>query len=754
MKTFLRFLPILILLLAFGLRVYKLGDLNLNWDEGYSNWLVRQPFAQMLETTARDVHPPVYYLALRAQRLFTGDGEFVLRFPSVLFGILTVAVVYALGKSVGGKQVGLLAMLLFGLSRANIDISQLMRMHMLAGLFSAGALWATVQLFRFRPKQKRYAVWQILYVICVLGALHTFYLAVVLPLATNLAFLVVWVRRKFPRRFLIAWLIPQIAAAVLFLPWALYAIQRMHGWSAEQPTSFGFFLQVYFVTLTTGIPADWGNVLPLVGVVLIILLIGIGAIFTRAHRGHRDSLILLLAGLLMPVLVVFLLTLPIHNLGRPLAVRYLLMLSSCFYVLLAWSIVKLASFSRILGIGALVIVLSASLIGLRGTYEGRVLRDVYVSVAHTLRAHRQAGDAVVLHNDRAWTVLAAEYHDDWVNVPYQQPVDAGFADYLLTPLWENSDAIWLIKNDESLVNDPQDAIVMWLEDHAEATTIWAFNDSTLTLYTKTPERTAIIYDLAPDFVPPQNISNVEGLIGADLPMHEYPIGDNLIFALYWQTPPQTAFTMRLIGEVERDFTIEPPSSASAGFTRQQISLPLTPDLPVGQYHIYWGDVELAQFRLVNLTTNAQAVAADIEHPLDFVLGESIHLRGYTLDSDQLRPGATLDVTLFWEADTALTERYKVSVFLLGEQFNPATNNPLWGQQDAEPLNWTLPTTRWQPNVIIADRYTFQIPENTPPGNYTLGVALYGFIDGVRLGAYNANNTPIGDFIPIETINVP
>ncbi|MBC7871150.1 MAG: glycosyltransferase family 39 protein, partial [Chitinophagaceae bacterium] len=239
MKPFLRFLPILILLLAFGLRVYKLGDLNLNWDEGYSNWLVRQPFAQMLETTANDVHPPVYYLALRAQRVFTGDGEFVLRYPSVMFGILTVAVVYSLGRSIGGKLVGLLAMLLFALSRANIDISQLMRMHMMAGLFSAGALWAAVHLFRVRQKQRPYAVWQLIYIVCVLGALHTFYLAVVLPLATNLAFLIVWGRRKFPRRFLITWLIPQIVAALLFLPWALYAIQRMHGWSAEEPTSFG-----------------------------------------------------------------------------------------------------------------------------------------------------------------------------------------------------------------------------------------------------------------------------------------------------------------------------------------------------------------------------------------------------------------------------------------------------------------------------------------------------------------------------------
>ena len=107
-------IPILLLLLAaFGLRVWGLADHNIWWDEGLAAWAARLPVRDILHWTAHDVHPPLYFLLLRSWWLIVGDGEFVLRFPSALAGVLGVSVIYGLGRSLeghgGGRKAGLLA---------------------------------------------------------------------------------------------------------------------------------------------------------------------------------------------------------------------------------------------------------------------------------------------------------------------------------------------------------------------------------------------------------------------------------------------------------------------------------------------------------------------------------------------------------------------------------------------------------------------------------------------------------------------
>lgn len=752
-----------VLLLAHQLRVYRLGDANLNWDEGYSTWLVGLPLAEMIETTARDVHPPAYYLLLRLQRTFTGNGEFVLRYPSALLGVLATAAAFGLARTLGGWPVGLLAALLLALSRANIEISQLMRMHMLAGVFSVGALWAAALILsphaRFAGRRWRR---EAIYIACTAGALHSFYLAVVLPLATNLAFVLIWWRRGRPWPLLWRWAVVQTLTALLFLPWALYAVQRMHGWNAEQPTSFVFFLQVYLVTLTTGISAHWEAFFPLVLAVVGALGVGAGAVYRADDR--RDGLILLLAALLMPILVVFLLTLPVHNLGRPLAARYLLMLSASFYVLLAWGLVTLwRTHSRTAhgaAVAGLLLALSAALLGTSTAYDNRILRDQFASAVDTLRAHRQADDALILHNDRAWTALAALYPGgDWLNIPHEASISTDFAAYLLEPLWAQSDGVWLLRTAEALVNDPQNIIATWLAERAVTVAEWAFNEGTLTFYARTPQRASTAYDLADDFSPPPPLgaeAAAAGLLSAALPLPEYPQGDAVTLALYWSQPPTAEISLALVGQAADQTATFPPPPPAAGLTRQSVSLRLTPDLPPGEYRVLLAasSIELGRFRLMPWVRTESAAAETIDHPLLARFGDAIHLLGYSLRDEALVPGADVEITLFWRTDTSLTERYKVSAFVLGGQFNPATNTPLWGQQDAEPLQWTLPTTRWPPGEIIADTYRFVLDSAAPPGEYVLGVALYGAVDGVRLAAYTTDQpSPTGDYVPLRTFQI-
>jgi uncharacterized membrane protein len=268
------------------------GGPNFNWDEAWSNWIVQLPYSQMIETAARDVHPPLYYQMLRVVQPLLGSSEFALRFPSVLPGLLSVALAYGLARFVGGRAVGLLAMLLMAVSRAHIDISQLARMHVLAAAFATGALWASVALWQGRSRRGA----AIVYVCCTAGALYSFYLAAMLPLATNLAFALVWLRRGRPLRLLASWSALQIAAALLFLPWALYAIQLAHGWSSDSGMGFLSFLQYYAVILTMGLPAFWEDYLPLALAALAVVSGGVVMIARSLRRAPHQRICHLAAG--------------------------------------------------------------------------------------------------------------------------------------------------------------------------------------------------------------------------------------------------------------------------------------------------------------------------------------------------------------------------------------------------------------------------------------------------------------------------
>jgi mannosyltransferase len=144
-QTTVLLLMVALLLVSWGLRVYRLGDKSVWWDEGLAAWAARQSPTEIARWTATDVHPPLYFWMLHFWRLVSGDSEFGLRLLSAAIGLLTVAATHLLGREVGGPRAGLLAALLVGISRFDIWWSQEMRMYALAALLAALSLWAAIR---------------------------------------------------------------------------------------------------------------------------------------------------------------------------------------------------------------------------------------------------------------------------------------------------------------------------------------------------------------------------------------------------------------------------------------------------------------------------------------------------------------------------------------------------------------------------------------------------------------------------------
>ena len=508
--------------------------------------------------------------------------------------------------------------------------------------------------------------------------------------------------------------------------------------------------------LTIGSPLNLDTTLPWVMAAFAALVAGLIALKPcRRPPVQTGALVMLLSGLILPAAVVYAISLPVLRFyfSRPLVPRYLLPLAGCFYALLAWACDALMRRQRWLGYAAVALAVMPALIGLRSFYPGRAASDDYLTIARVLEAHRHPQDAVLLYVDRDWPIFVAHYPGERRDVGYTVPLDAASVDVLLAPIWAEAEGVWVVTTPEALRTDPQQHLPRWLAERAIAQREWVSGENALALYARTEACQATLHALAPGFEPPRNVERTLGgyaLLGADVPLPRYRTGDTLRLGLYWDAP--ITATARLEGPLTLEVSSTPPTTD--GITRQQIDLPLTPDLPGGRYAVQVRVPGSPALTVGHITLIRQAAgvaldAAEIAHPTAYRLGEHIRLLGYDLPETEVAPGGVLELTLYWQTDAPLDARYKVFAQLLGEVYNADQDNFLWGQQDNEPGGGQSLTTLWVPGTVIADRYRIPVAENAPPGSYTLLVGMYGLVDGARLPIEGAD----GDAIPLAQVEV-
>ena len=123
---------IAIVALAAAVRLFVIGRDTLWLDEGYSWWDAHQSFHALWTLVPTcDPHPPLYFAVLHGWIAALGDGTVTMRSLSTLFGLATVVVVYAAGRTLdvarGASQrrfgIGALAASLFALTPFQIYFS-------------------------------------------------------------------------------------------------------------------------------------------------------------------------------------------------------------------------------------------------------------------------------------------------------------------------------------------------------------------------------------------------------------------------------------------------------------------------------------------------------------------------------------------------------------------------------------------------------------------------------------------------------
>lgn len=133
-------LALILLLVAFAVRVIGLDVQSFWYDEGYSVMFVRHSLGYVVSQAGPlELNTPLYYVILFFWTRLAGESEFSARLVSAFAGVLTVALAAPLAWRIAGRAAGLWALALMALWPVNVAVSQEARMYALVTLLAVAS---------------------------------------------------------------------------------------------------------------------------------------------------------------------------------------------------------------------------------------------------------------------------------------------------------------------------------------------------------------------------------------------------------------------------------------------------------------------------------------------------------------------------------------------------------------------------------------------------------------------------------------
>jgi hypothetical protein len=526
-------LPLAVTLLATGVRFYRL-DAQSYWnDEGNSLRLAERGVSAILTSAAADIHPPGYYLLLKAWHTLLGSTEFGLRSFSALAGVVLVAVVYQLGQRWFSPCTGTLAALLAASHPFLIDYSQEARMYALLATLSAASFWL-FDLYQHRPTTKRLTA----YGLTTALGLYTHYAFGFVLLAQGAIGLLQIARRptsitndQLPMTNDQSLLIQFATPLLLFLPWLPTAYHQLTRWPAAREfpalSQAGWDLGRYLLFGRTLAPEAAGGGLGAAGVLLMAALILPGQRLPPALWLFIPAGLTLAFGLLSETFSKFLLV----------AVPPL-----CVLLAAAWRAPMSAQARpsawhnpwQVLRLGLYYAVLTLTAQSLNNLYfNPAYARDDYRGIAQYFAAIQRPGDAVITIAPNQWEVFTY-YHDPAQGaapifpLPQTRPLEVAATETALTDLAAQYERVFVLYWGDQQA-DPDHVVEHWLNAHTfKAAETWYGRVRMATYAAATPAA-------SPAALSGARFGEHITLVGYALRPAPLAPGDILQLTLFWQT---------------------------------------------------------------------------------------------------------------------------------------------------------------------------------------------------------------------------
>jgi hypothetical protein len=743
-------LLLLIMLLAFSLRVHQVEGMGFWLDEGLTPLRSGYSIPEILSNritiqdgVTRDTHPPLYYLLIHLSRAGFGESDLAYRFPSVLAGLLLIPILYQLARRIDDENVALVAALLAAVNPLQIWYAQEARMYTLVTLLAAIATWA---LWRALTGQHLFR-WLALYLLFSGLAFYTHYTTLFVMGAQAVFW--VWVLwRKGHRRLLVGF---AALGVLIVLPLLPMIIPRLFT-GAEANYSYvppWIMLQDVVHGFGLGLTVDFSRLgIKLLDVAsLLILLAGL----VRVQKSGRHELlgrVFLLTYLLAAVL-----GLSLGSLIKPMymGARHIMIGSPAFLLLLARGLFSLGSWgdknaslrrwrlAPLLGALALAV---GPVISLGNLYHDPwyAKDDIRALIRHV---EQRAGDSdLLLYNNAIHLPIHWHYQQRQDLAATALPVyphPAGpDTEEALRELSTQFERIWFIGDLPGDGRDDSGVVRNWIGSHLVAGESYSAHGRNLevrvTAFSAAPRLTE---QLPPDGIPLDvEEDGLPTLRGLRLGFEQPAAVPTLWIDLYWQggKPPSPDWQLRfaLQGpdgnywlDYSQSFWDETASSwPQESLVRLAYGVPVPAGSPPGDYQLLmsiWdkvGGQTIADWR----TLTPVALADSSKWPLDAKISLSTHsairfanglnLLGLSWVTNEVKPGHPLPLSLYWSAELPPVDvRYQLDLVGPGDKI-------LRTQEAVPGADWLTPDT-WPLETLVREDTGLYFPPDTPPGRYQL-----------------------------------
>jgi hypothetical protein len=422
-------------LAAFALRIVRLDEPALRWDEGWSIAHASLPVGELLRVAGEDWHPPLYTLLLKAW-LWLGKSVYHVRYFSVLLGVLGVPLAALVGWRWSGRAA--VAVLSAGFAAAwplLVYYGQVTRMY---PLVVAAVLLAACGLLRVLASDR--PIDRALLAFGTAAAMYSLYYAV-----WPLLGLYAWGLATAPRRWR-GLAVAGLGALVLYAPWIPAGASAILFRTAPEGSGPGPL--EYLSPTLDGLAFTFGTSRLAMLVLAATLLVGLVAVRTRAEDLRR----LALPGLVVALGVAGMLLGAARS--HWFAIRHLAPIAPFMGLALAWSLDRAAQ-RRLAIAGVLVATLAwaywPTATGFVYAKTLEVVDPFDPAADHRYLAERTRPDDIVFFNvlsTAGWyEQLRRPVDPEWTHAlrwdPIVEPIDRVVAAQL-DPAIEARERLWFV----------------------------------------------------------------------------------------------------------------------------------------------------------------------------------------------------------------------------------------------------------------------------------------------------------------------
>ena len=199
-------------LILFGLNFVRIFDNNFWLDEAFSINLARMSFFEMIQATAADVHPPLYYAFLMLMQRLFGDYGWLFHLTSLIPYILVMIFILSVIWRDFGKETAFLMMTFVSMMRSSVVYNVEVRMYSLAAMF---VLFAFYSLYLILKENKLSGYFLLgFFSVC---AMYTHYCTMI-PIMIFYFFLLLFALIKKQKKIRI--FVLYLTTSAIYAPWA------------------------------------------------------------------------------------------------------------------------------------------------------------------------------------------------------------------------------------------------------------------------------------------------------------------------------------------------------------------------------------------------------------------------------------------------------------------------------------------------------------------------------------------------------